>query len=333
MALALLRFLDAPSPLVMLWLGMILMACMHFRLVSAVCLHCLGNVAGCTGTATCPLVAGVSDNASALVGAASTLVVVNKLLPTKFMRVLSRSALDTIKALFKATAVGFDFTGKTIAEVFEAAQHGKVTPTEATIHLQKMLMDETTNAVITKISKTMDVIKELEMSGSLTVEATQGVDGAFLYLWALTHDCIQSGKSTILHASGEGPKSKSKAHSAKLVRPTTAGEFWRRLNIWAMLLHATGAGNALMTTRFLDDVVYSLLARGKDWRVVHELFLVYLMAVEEDDDKNLGNIYNSGGQDTKLKEAEANAEIHFGILGNSSLLVDAGKSCVGGDEE
>jgi hypothetical protein len=35
--------------------------------------------------------------------------------------------------------------------------------------------------------------------------------------------------------------------------------------------------------------------------------MVYLCTVEEDEGLHLGNVYASGGQDTKMKEAEANA--------------------------
>ena len=39
--------------------------------------------------------------------------------------------------------------------------------------------------------------------------------------------------------------------------------------------------------------------------------MVYLYAIEEVEELNLGNVYASGGQDTKMREAEANAKIYF----------------------
>lgn len=86
----------------------------------------------------------------------------------------------------------------------------------------------------------------------------------------------------------------------------------RRLNAWLMILHATGVAHVLMAAKFLDEVVYGALVLGKDWRVVHELLVVYLRAVDDDSATlNLGNVYASGGQDTKLREAEANMLVHF----------------------
>ena len=55
----------------------------------------------------------------------------------------------------------------------------------------------------------------------------------------------------------------------------------------------------------------SLLRLGKDWKVVHELLLLYLLQVDTTESMNLSNVYASGGQDTKMKEAEANAGKYF----------------------
>jgi hypothetical protein len=78
-----------------------------------------------------------------------------------------------------------------------------------------------------------------------------------------------------------------------------------------MILCATGVANTLLVTPFLDEVVYSALSGGKDWKIVHELFLIYLKEVEDNDKYNLGNVYATGGQDVKMKEAEVNAAAYF----------------------
>ena len=108
----------------MLWLVVLIVA---IRPVGAVdCVHCHGNVPGCTGSTTCPLMTGVRDNAAALAATATSLVVVSKLLPTKILRALPRTVLDTIKAMVQATPGAFDFSGKEVAEVFDAVVHGSV---------------------------------------------------------------------------------------------------------------------------------------------------------------------------------------------------------------
>ena len=58
-------------------------------------------------------------------------------------------------------------------------------------------------------------------------------------------------------------------------------EFVRRLNFWVMFLHVTGVENCLVFTPYIDDVVYAELSKGRDWRVVHELFVIYLHMIED----------------------------------------------------
>ena len=81
------------TTLVMLWL-LVLLA--QVPGVGSVCVHCHGNVPGCTGTASCPLMTGVKDNAAALVATTGSLVIVSKLLPMRVLRALPRAVLDTI---------------------------------------------------------------------------------------------------------------------------------------------------------------------------------------------------------------------------------------------
>ena len=88
----------------------------------------------------------------ASVATATSLVVVSKLLPSKILRALSRTVLDTIKAMVKATPGSFDFSGKDVAEVFDAVVHGSVSSDEATVWLQRELMAATNASTITKIS-------------------------------------------------------------------------------------------------------------------------------------------------------------------------------------
>ena len=66
-----------------------------------------------------------------------------------------------------------------------------------------------------------------------------------------------------------------------------------------------------MVSAYIDDVVFVSLNRGIDWKVVMELHMIYLRYVEEEDALNLGNVYSSGGQDTKMKEAEEKARANF----------------------
>lgn len=274
---------------------------------AVVCLHCNGNIPGCTGTAHCPLMAGVTENVAALAAGAAAVVTVAKILPVKVQRVLPRTVLDTIKALYNAPTGAFDFTGKDVGDVFEAATHGHVSVDEAMVWLQRKMLSESASANVTKIAKTMDTLKELAKSGS--ADAAKGMDGALMYVWALTDKCIQYGATGVVRPGVEpAPKA-----AIRLVRPSTMVEFVRRLNLWVMILHATGVVNVVISTKFLEEAIYPVFSAGNEWQVVHELLLVYVRAVEEVEGLNLGNVFASGGQDTKMQEAAKNAAAHFGV--------------------
>ena len=284
----------------------------------AVCVHCHGNVDGCTGSASCPLMTGIKNNTAALVAAGVAVLTVSKVLPTRIVRALPRSVLDAIRARYNTPSAAFDFTGKDEAEVFEAALHGHVSCDEATIWLQKQLMSATTGPTIQKIAKTMDTVKQIAGSRG---EVSQSLEGAHLYIWALTERCAKDTDSISLQAVEPDGKDALRANpQVKVVRPGTMGEFMRRLNIWVMILAATGVANAVLSTQFLDEVVFSLLAAGTDWKVVHELFLIYLKAISDHDNYNLGNVFASGGQDVKMREATANAAANFrGVRGEPAF--------------
>ena len=272
------------------------------------CLTCKDNIAPGHDTIDCPLATEVAANAGALVAAATTVISVTKLLPVKFLRVLPRAVLDAIKALVHKPAGAFDYSGKTIKEVFEAAIQGYTSVEEAQIWLQNKLLDASTNIDVTKIKGTLDAVKSI---GEVRQSNVKINTGAHTYLWALTHRCVMEGDVALMHSSLDDEGKVVNSYSIKQVRPTTMTGMMRRLNIWVMLVHATAVDNSLVVTAFLDDVVFGPMNKGLDWKVIHELFLVYLRYVEEDDALNLGNIYSSGGQDTKLKEAEENARVNF----------------------
>ena len=131
------------------------------------------------------------------------------------LRALPRAVLDTIKALVNKPTGPYDTSGKSTAEIFEAVSHGKVAPEEAMVALQGLLMSATTNVAVSQVSKTMDTVKVL----SLNPSPTQGVDGALLYIWAITHACVSTDRVG-LRGSDEGSSS-STNHSFRLVRPRT----------------------------------------------------------------------------------------------------------------
>ena len=276
------------------------------------CLHCAGNLPGCAGTNTCPFIVDTAANAAALVSATAATITLASLLPTKVLRVIPRAAMDALKALVKAKTAPaiFDPTGKDADDIFQAYGHGEISSIDAQIALGK-IMGSATASQITRIAALMGTIKEMAQAGNLVPDKASMVQGAYLYVWAITGKCVSDQDVVGLP---ESSSSESKAGpNMKIGRPATLSEFMGRLNFWVMLCHAVGLGNVMQTTKFLEEVVYAPLRMGKDCKIIHELLVVYLQAVADVDKYNLGNVYDTGGQDTKWREAEASAVIHFRV--------------------
>ena len=279
------------------------------------CTSCNDNVGAAHDTADCPMITNVVENVAALVAGATTIVSVSQLLPTKILRALPRAVLDAIKSLCsRPVNTPFSYDGATVKEIFQAVMSGRASPDEASIHLHMRIMDASATEV-NKIGKTMEIIKTL---GPSRYEAACQMQGAHLYVWAVTAKCAHDTDAAVLNAMLDGSaEGTNTAHILKLERPNSYHEFVRRLNLWVMLLHATGVENALTTTVYLDDIVYPELARGRNWQAVHELFVIYLRCVEESTTVSLGSVFASGGQDTKMREAEAAVAANFrGVQGD-----------------
>ena len=283
-----------------------------FRMTESVCTLCYGSSSGCPNTDIdhCPITVGTAANAKALAGSVVGTLVVANLLPIKIVRSFPRRVLDSLSAMAAAPISNvFDCSGKTVKEIFNAVVNGYATPEDAVIELQKNLL-AAADEDVTKISKTMDTITGLKRNGARRTNGTR--EGALLYLWAMTAKCIGEADVVLIFGeSEEDEKDEKSRYTAKLIRPTSAMDFVSRINIWVMTCQATGVGHALVTTPFLEDVVFGNLRLGKDWKVVHELLLLYLLQVDTTESMNLSNVYASGGQDTKMKEAEANAGKYF----------------------
>ena len=278
------------------------------------CVHCNGFLPECQGSDKCPMHTGVANNAAAMASATAAAITLVGLLPSRVLRALPRAAIDAIKAVVKVQAARdaqFDFEAAGLKEIFDATIQGRVSTTDALVALQHKLMAEDIAKKCDKIIQTMSTIKDLKKSKDMVIpEKTDVVQGAFLFVWALTGKCTAEGEPISVGTDLSGD-SEVKAATAKLVRPATMAEFMARLNFWVMLCHALGLANVLISAAFLEDVVYGPLRKGKDWKVVHELLVVYLRSIADHEKYTLFNIFETGGQDTKWREAEASMAANF----------------------
>ena len=198
------------------------------------CLHCKDNVTPAHDPANCPLVVMVAANVAAIATATGAVVSVAKLLPVKIVRLFPKTVLDAIKALHNRPTGTFDYGSKTINEVFDAAMHGHTSVEEASVWLQGRLMSASTNVEVTRISKTMDLLKTV---GNERAVAIQDMKGAPQYLWALTHRCVsETDVVRLADMSVDESVTKGMNYHIKLVRPSSYHEFVRRLNFWVMFM-------------------------------------------------------------------------------------------------
>lgn len=246
------------------------------------CLTCKDNISPAHDTDACPLTTTVATNVAALTAVAGTVISVSKLLPIKVIRLFPRAILDALKAITQRPTGTFDYNGKTVQQVFQAAMHGHTSTDEALVWMQDQLLSAPNGTEVTRISKSMDLIKTM---GAERYSNTQNVQGAHLYLWALTDRCVREAALARM-STGESVDDEQRlaTFNLKLNRPSSYTEFMRRINLWTMFLHATGVENCLVVTPFLDDVVFAGIAKGQDWRVVHELLVIYLHMIEDYED-------------------------------------------------
>ena len=88
-------------------------------------------------------------------------------------------------------------------------------------------------------------------------------------------------------------------------QPTSLALFAELLHVWQSILHALGLSNALITTQFLQEVVFDAMSQLLfSWEQAYCLLLIYIEAIESHPLQfNLGNVFGAGSQDTRCKAA------------------------------
>ena len=282
-------------------------------------------------TADCPWITGVAANVTALTGAAASLLVVDKLLPTKLLRVFPKAVLGTLKAIASRPSNGAapELTEATTLKAMVAAiQCGSLTKEDVILHLSCLLSDlggEAADEVKRKKYKTM-----LSAVEHVTprVGSSSAVTGRFVYILArlssvvctksvakfeLCIECEPESSSSSSSSSSASSSSTSKAWLASLSRPKSFAQMACLLNHFALVATATGSVSTIALLPFLDDVVWEPVRLGTlSWPVAFELLLIYLNLVENSDKLTISTVYEStGGMDAKRAEAEAMAQGNY----------------------
>ena len=308
---------------------------------AVVCLSCHDGIPGCEGGAACPFYTGPfinseilsadsgSHSVAGLDGAEATvytMITCTALLPRKIARFLTRGVLDFFKTVARRgpaqTAV--DVTTLTTTELLAAVNAGRVEASDAMASVLTRIGESTSQAETARLNAISSALANVDRMG--THAAAVGASrsngellGAFTFAWAQAGKTVQNQSASLAvagTASDESASERKVILTAKVVRPRSESEFHHMLMVWSMICHATGLANILTTGAFILLVVHDQVRTlGLTWQQAHELFLVYLEAVETapaGQGLTLANVYMSGGQDTYREQALQRAKTEFG---------------------
>lgn len=293
------------------------------------CYRCYDQCPGCVGDDTCPFFTRTQANQALLSGAAlaagaATAVSLLNLLPLKFLRVLTRGVLDSLRTIHRRPAAGtpVDLTTLTEAQLLDAVTDGTAESQDAIREIATR-MPGATQAEVQRLSAMQNTLTNLEkvggnIGGAGVASITGQLLGAFTFAYAQAAMVVRVNTTntvaTLTQGEGSEAGEKTKPLHAKLIRPTSMAEFADFLTSWLLICHATGLADVLILGAFLRDVVYDTMSLRKlDWTVAHELFLVYVEHVETTSDASttIANVYSKGAQDTFMQQATARAAEHF----------------------
>jgi hypothetical protein len=301
------------------------------------CMSCHDGVPGCTGGAACPFFQTPLINAAILGSAAGThtattgtitsLIVCATILPRTISRFLTRGVLDFFKSVARRASPGapVDLPSLTAGEVVEAVRGGRIEISEAISEILARLPSASATEGA-KLNTIVSALGQLERVGpplAGTGTAANGeLWGAFTYAWTQagrvvhfsSESMVQAGASED-EAGGSGQTERRAIKSAKILRPRNVHEFYHMLSVWQMICQAVSLANSLATGAFLEQVVHEQISKSQlTWQQAHELFLVYLEAIEtapEGSTVTIANVYASGGHDMYRERALLRAKEMF----------------------
>jgi hypothetical protein len=319
--------------------------CCTAKAGAVVCMSCHDAVPGCEGGIACPYHSTPFINSEILRSASGshdhtfgegddettvthTLLVAVTVLPRIITRFLSRGVLDFFKTVARRPAVGTvqDVEAMSDEDLIRAVRGGAVTPDDALTSLLTRLATASAGQV-PRLNALVSTIGHMNRLGSSSTTVGTGANGELLGVFTFAY--TQVGR--MVHFSGAalavaGEASSNEASEAKVIlqakilRPRTSSEFFHMLTLWGMVCHAMGVANSLATGAFVLKVVFDqMVGFNLSWQQAHELFLVYLEAVETAPSASgltLANVYESGGQDMYREKALARAKEHF-KMGNA----------------
>jgi hypothetical protein len=296
------------------------------ELSEAVCLHCHGNIAGCDNTGNnCPAAKEMVANAAAVTAGLGAMLTLRYTIPSYFSSHFPMSIMSQLSALAarRSADQAFVFTDKSAKEIVQAVTMGFATGPDAVSALMDLLRALDSKADdydVSKIEIEMS-IKQIEINAKNGVSLSPDAHGvgvlyfAYCKCSALVWSALSSTSTSLPSTSGSLTRSSgSTAITATLHRPASEADFARTLNHWVLICDALGVAKAVVTTAFIDRVVWRNVSELRmDWPVAHELFLLYIRKVDSEGDYySLPSVVQKlGGLDTFREEAFHSAHSHW----------------------
>jgi hypothetical protein len=321
----------------------VLLACALLALLkkaeAVTCMSCHDGVPGCAGGSACPffatpiinndILSSAGGTHTSATGTVTTLIVCATILPRAISRFLTRGVLDFFKSVARRAAPGVPVAVADLnsAEIVEAVRGGRVEIADAVSEILSRLPTATA-AEGTRLTTIVSALGQLDKLGSHTSGAGTAANGelwgAFTYAWTQagrvvlfsSESMVQAGQSADDGETSAAATTERKAmKAAKILRPRSVHEFYHMLSVWQMICQAVALANSLATGAFLEQVVHEQVAKNDlTWQEAHELFLVYLEAVETapaGSNLTLANVYASGGHDMYRERAKMRAKDMF----------------------
>ena len=259
------------------------------------------------GPADCPLVKTVATNAAAIVGGAVAIKGLTDILPDYVARLFPTAAIRSLVTLLANPSPGTEYnfnksdgTSKDLSQLIDDFTNGLFEKDDAIKHFAKKLGARETRD---EARDCIDAFKALTGGPSL---ATSGeIQGAYRYVFARVSEYVMVSRNSgaaWLTVSKEIKEAAVTATSLKAPthHPKEPAQFFEMLNLWTMVVHATGMANAVVVTTFLQRVVFHPMAEEEmEWHQVYCLFFAYLIEVEREKGCELTNIHARGGADAQ----------------------------------
>ena len=283
---------------------------------SVTCSTCCDQISGCTGGSDCPLLKSTAANVAAITASGAAVLTVAQLLPFSYVRHLTSDVLRALQAIARAPsgAAPVDLTSLDEAGLVDAYQQGRADLDAIRGEIGNRVADASTSAArVARLQAISSVFKDAPLTSTgREIEGCHTVGGLSFCLAVASH-IVKSEKSTYsvgdtsqASSSSDGKRRGGVTSRLSIKTPTSFALFAELLHVWQAILHALGLSNALITTQFLQEVVFDAMSQlSFTWQQAYCLLLIYIEAVESHPTQyNLANVFGAGSQDTRCKAAK-----------------------------